>query len=366
MKIVVVVGARPNFMKVAPLVEVLAAIRASRSDLSYALVHTGQHYNAQMSQAFFEDLNLPVPDFNLGVGSGTHAEQTGKVMIAFEQLLLQHRPDWVVVVGDVNSTMACAIAAKKLGIRVAHVEAGLRSRDRTMPEEINRVLTDSISDALFTTERSAAENLIKEGISVEKIHFVGNVMIDALLKHLERARALAYWKRLGLESRCYATLTLHRPANVDDREVFFAIAEALAIAARDLPIVFPLHPRTRKAAVEFGLLKRMQSINGLHLLEPLGYLAMLSLNTSARAILTDSGGIQEEAAVLKVPCITLRNSTERLVTIEIGANRLAGTDPLAIVRELRAVLQNGHGHFQTPEKWDGHAAHRIAEVLLSL
>jgi len=365
MKIAVVAGARPNFMKVAPLVEALKRHQASRPDLEILLVHTGQHYDEQMSRAFFNDLGLPRPDVDLEVGSGTHAEQTGRVMIAFEALLFERKPDWVVVVGDVNSTVACALAAKKLGIRVAHVEAGLRSRDWTMPEEVNRVVTDVICDALFTTDPMASDNLRAEGIDPGKIYFVGNVMIDTLLKHREVAAALRQWEQLGLQPHRYGVLTLHRPSNVDQPEVFEQIVGALEVITRELPLAFPVHPRTRRMAENCGLWARLEAMPNMRLLAPLGYLEMLSLAGQAAVILTDSGGLQEEAVVLGVPCITLRPNTERPVTIAVGANQLVGNDPGAIIAAVRAKIVAGRNSFRRPEKWDGLAATRIAEILLN-
>jgi UDP-N-acetylglucosamine 2-epimerase (non-hydrolysing) len=365
MKILVVAGARPNFMKVAPLVEALKGSQAAGRNLEVLLVHTGQHYDEQMSRAFFTDLGLPRPDVDLEVGSGTHAEQTGRVMIAFEALLFERKPDWVVVVGDVNSTVACALAAKKLCIRVAHVEAGLRSRDWTMPEEVNRVVTDVLCDALFTTDPTADENLKAEGADPAKIHFVGNVMIDTLLKHSERAAALRQWEQLGLKPGRYGVLTLHRPANVDQPDAFERVVQALGIIQREMPLVFPVHPRTRRMAENFGLWERMEAMPNLRLLAPLGYLEMLSLTGESAVILTDSGGLQEEAVVLGVPCITLRPNTERPITITVGANQLVGNEPQAIVAAVQDKLAAGRNCFQRPEKWDGQAARRIAEILLN-
>jgi UDP-N-acetylglucosamine 2-epimerase (non-hydrolysing) len=351
-------------MKVAPLVEALKGRQASHPDLEILLVHTGQHYDEQMSRAFFIDLGLPRPDVDLEVGSGTHAEQTGRVMIAFEALLFERKPDWVVVVGDVNSTMACALAAKKLCIKVAHVEAGLRSRDWTMPEEVNRAVTDVLCDALFTTDPMASENLRAEGVDPARIHFVGNVMIDTLLKHSERAAALRQWEQLGLQPHSYAVLTLHRPSNVDQPETFAKIVGALDLIQREMALVFPVHPRTRRMAENFGLWERLESLPNMSLLPPLGYLEMLSLTRESRLILTDSGGLQEEAVVLGVPCITLRDNTERPITIAVGANQLVGSDPDAIVAAARARLGAGRNSFRRPEKWDGRAAQRIAKILL--
>jgi UDP-N-acetylglucosamine 2-epimerase (non-hydrolysing) len=356
--IVNVVGARPNFMKIAPL---MAAFRA-RPEVRPVLVHTGQHYDERMSRLFFEDLGIPRPDLNLEVGSGSHAAQTAEIIRRFEPVVTERRPDVVLVVGDVNSTIACALVAVKLGVRVAHVEAGLRSFDRTMPEEINRVLTDAISDYLFVTERSGLENLRREGIADAKVHFVGNVMIDTLLANLEKARASRALEDLGLAPRGYAVLTLHRPANVDDRETLGRLLGALGTIARDLPIVFPVHPRTRRNLAEFGL--GDLAAKGLRLTEPLGYLDFLRLVAEARLVLTDSGGIQEETAILKVPCLTLRENTERPVTVDVGCNQLVGSDPARILAAFRRVMASETFTCGTPEKWDGHAAERIADILV--
>lgn len=365
MKIINVVGARPNFMKVAPLIE---AMNRYPDQIQHLLVHTGQHYDEKMSQAFFVDLGMPRPDINLEVGSGSHAEQTARVLMAFEQVCLREKPDLVVVVGDVNSTLACTLTAKKLGIAVAHVEAGLRSRDMTMPEEINRLCTDVLSDYLFTTDHFADENLRAEGIAAERIHFVGNVMIDTLLKHRALASSLDLRQRLGLRSQGYATLTLHRPANVDDRTVFAGILEALAEIATELPIVFPIHPRTRKMAEQFGLEHFFQTglpVRGLWITEPLGYLEFLHLNMAARLVLTDSGGLQEETTALAVPCLTLRPNTERPITCEEGSNILVGNRKENILREAARVLNGAVPTGRLPQLWDGQAAVRIVERLLA-
>ena len=364
MKITVIAGARPNFMKVAPLIEALREAQSQHPALQCTLVHTGQHYDDQMSQTFFDDLGLPYPDVNLGVGSGSHAEQTGKVMIAFEQLLQKDQPDWVVVVGDVNSTMACTITAKKLGIKVAHVEAGLRSRDWSMPEEINRVVTDVLCDLLFTTDPIASANLAAEGIAAHRVHFVGNVMIDTLLRHRARATALRFWSQLGLHAGAYGVLTLHRPSNVDQCQAFAGIVAALEVVQQQLPLVFPVHPRTRKMAETFGLWERLRHWQQLYLLEPLGYLQMLSLTSNAALILTDSGGLQEEAVILGVPCITLRENTERPITVAVGANQVVGNNPEAILEAVTACLGESRTPFSAPEKWDGLAAQRIVAILL--
>ncbi len=364
MKVINVVGARPNFMKMAPIIE---AMNRYPEQFDHLLVHTGQHYDQRMSKAFFNDLGMPKPDIDLEVGSGSHAEQTGRIMMAFEKVCVEHRPDLVIVVGDVNSTMACTITAKKLGVDVAHVEAGLRSRDMGMPEEINRLCTDVLCDYLFTTDRLADENLRREGVAEQKIHFVGNVMIDTLLKHRDMASRLPLAERLGLSAKGYATLTLHRPSNVDDPDVLRGIFEALAEIARTLPVVFPIHPRTRKMAERFGLrhfFNESEDVAGLWLTEPLGYLEFLSLNMHARMVLTDSGGLQEETTVLGVPCITLRHNTERPITCTDGTNQLVGNAKERILEAARRVLDGDVAAGRVPEKWDGKAAERIVQVLL--
>jgi UDP-N-acetylglucosamine 2-epimerase (non-hydrolysing) len=361
--VMLVAGARPNFMKVAPL---LQELRKYPKVFLPRLIHTGQHYDADMSDVFFQELGLPQPDRFLGVGSGSHAEQTAKIMVAFEQVCLEERPDLVVVVGDVNSTMACALTAKKLCIPVAHVEAGLRSRDWTMPEEINRVVTDTISDLLFTPSRDADENLLREGISPERIHLVGNVMIDCLLTQLPKTEARDTLRRFGVEAGRYATLTLHRPSNVDDPEVFGGIVDVLLELARELPIIWPVHPRSRKMLGQLGLAHRVEGDRGLRLTEPLGYLDMLALNRRARLILTDSGGLQEEATVLGVPCITLRQNTERPVTVETRANQVVGNHPDRIRTAVWSVLNSNSHKIGIPEFWDGKTAGRVIDVLLRL
>src|SRR5918997_241440 len=335
LKVINVVGARPNFMKVAPIVE---AMRRRGAEFAPLVVHTGQHYDERMSDAFFRDLGLPAPDVHLGVGSGTHARQTAAVMERFEPVVLGEKPDWVVVVGDVNSTLACALVCAKLGVRVAHVEAGLRSRDRTMPEEINRLLTDQIADLLLTPSPDADRNLLAEGIPPERIRLVGNVMIDSLLKQLVRAGASPVREELGAAGRDYAVVTLHRPSNVDDPAVLRGILSALTRISERLPVVFPIHPRTRKNLDEFGLLKTNKEGGRVRLVEPLGYLDFLRLYSGARLVLTDSGGIQEETTALGIPCLTLRENTERPVTVELGTNRVVGTDPERIVAEAESAL----------------------------
>ena len=358
MKILNIVGARPNLMKIAPLMEAYAAA----PEIEPVLVHTGQHYDRNMSDLFFRELGIPEPDLNLGVGSGSHAEQTAEIMKAFEPVVIEERPDWVLVVGDVNSTIACGLVAVKLGVRLAHVEAGLRSFDRGMPEEINRILTDSISDLLFCTEQSGVENLRREGVASEKVHLVGNVMIDTVLRHRARAEASTLLEELGLAAGGYAVLTLHRPANVDDPVVLSQLLDAIEVVQRDLVVVFPAHPRTR-AQLEGDLAARVASLDGLRILEPVGYLDFLKLMSSARLVLTDSGGIQEETTILQVPCITLRESTERPITVDVGSNQVVGRDPQRILAAYRGVLSGEDEGGGIPPLWDGRSAARIVEIL---
>lgn len=354
-RIVAVAGARPNFMKIAPLLRELRV----REGFEVVLVHTGQHYDAAMSERFFAELGIAAPDANLGVGSGTHAQMTAEVLRRMEPLLAEQRPDALVVVGDVNSTIAAALAAVKLDVPVAHVEAGLRSFDRSMPEEINRVLTDAISRWLFVTEPSGEANLLREGIAADRVHFVGNVMIDTLLSHLEEARKRDTLDRLGLVEQGYGVLTLHRPSNVDDPAQLRGLFEVLEAIHEEIEVVFPVHPRT-EAAIERGLEGRRPR---LRLLEPLGYLDFLRLMADARLVLTDSGGIQEETTVLGVPCLTLRENTERPVTVSQGTNRIVGTDPATILAETRKILAGDVTPGAIPDRWDGRAAERIADVL---
>jgi UDP-N-acetylglucosamine 2-epimerase (non-hydrolysing) len=360
LKVINVVGARPNFMKVAPVVE---AMRRRPREFLPLVVHTGQHYDARMSDAFFRDLGLPEPDFHLGVGSGSHARQTAAVMERFEPVVVEHAPDWVVVVGDVNSTLACALVCAKLGVRVAHVEAGLRSRDRTMPEEINRLLTDQISDLLLTPSPDADENLLAENIPPSRIRFVGNVMIDSLYAQLGRAAGSRAREALGVKGLDYAVVTLHRPSNVDDAGVLARLLSALERIGRRLPVVFPVHPRTLGRLAEFELLDRARAAApGLRLVEPLGYLDFLRLMSGARLVLTDSGGLQEETTALSIPCLTLRENTERPVTVTHGTNRVVGTDEERIVSEAFAALDNPRDTL--PPLWDGQAADRVLNALL--
>jgi UDP-N-acetylglucosamine 2-epimerase (non-hydrolysing) len=347
-------------MKIAPVIK---QMRAREDRFDSMLVHTGQHYSVAMNDPFFEDLEIPSPDVNLGVGSASHAEQTARIMIAFEPIVERHRPDWVLVVGDVNSTLAAALVAAKMQLRVAHVEAGLRSGDRTMPEEINRILTDAISDLLFAPSRDAVENLLREGISAEKIRLVGNVMIDTLLENLERARRRRALERFNLKPDAFCVLTLHRPSNVDDKGKFSGIVDALDLIQRRLPIVFPVHPRARARIQQFGLEERMRRMPNLILAEPLGYLDFLQLCSASRLVLTDSGGIQEETTVLGIPCLTLRDNTERPITVIEGTNRVIGTDPEAIKREAMAALDGPKPEPRAPQLWDGKAASRIVDAL---
>lgn len=358
MKILHVVGARPNFMKIAP---VMAAV--GRAGFAHQrLVHTGQHYDLSMSDVFFTDLGMPQPDIHLGVGSGSHAEQTARVLIEFEKVCLAERPDLVVVAGDVNSTMACAIDCAKLRIPCAHVEAGLRSFDLAMPEEVNRMVTDRLCEILLTPSPDADENLRREGTPAERIFRVGNVMIDTLLAHLPKARATDAPARLGVEPGNYAVLTLHRPSNVDEPGVLRGLLDALGEIQREVPIVFPVHPRTRKRIEEFGLAARAAGMAGLHLCEPLGYLEFLGLSSQSRLVLTDSGGLQEETTALGIPCLTIRENTERPITVAEGTNTLVGTDPARIVAEARSALAGKGKAGRTPALWDGKASERIAEV----
>ena len=362
MKFLLVAGARPNFMKIAPIIEAFRERQNNNPGLRVILVHTGQHYDRKMSDDFFDDLQIPPPDINLGVGSGSHAQQTARIMMAFEEVCQVQRPDWVIVVGDVNSTVACSLTAKKLGIRVAHVEAGLRSRDMTMPEEINRLCTDVIADLLFTTDRIANENLRCEGIGDNRIVFVGNTMIDTLLRHVERARCLPH--PAGINSGDFAVLTLHRPSNVDNSETLSGILGAIIDISRRIPVIFPAHPRTVGRLREFGLIDELNGQSAIRLIDPVSYLPFLGMVIRSRMVLTDSGGIQEETTVLGVPCITMRPNTERPITCELGTNILVGTDPARIRAAAFSVLANNFQKHSIPEKWDGRAAQRIVDFLL--
>jgi len=359
MKVINVVGARPNFMKIAPIVREMDKYEC----LEHILLHTEQHYDDAMSKVFFEDLALPQPDIYLGVGSGSHAVQTAKVMVEFEKVLNERKPDLVVVVGDVNSTLACSLVAAKLGVKIAHVEAGLRSFDRSMPEEINRIVTDALSDLLFTTELSANQNLEREGIQKGKIHFVGNVMIDTLLYCINKAQISSIMNTLNLAVGDFALLTLHRPSNVDVKENFEEIISALEIIQQQIKIVFPLHPRTRARLSEFGMAEQFARMTNFVVTEPLGYLDFLNLESNCKFVLTDSGGLQEETTVLGIPCLTLRENTERPVTITEGTNTLVGIDPEKIIEESMKILSGEGKSGRIPTFWDGKAAERIVEII---
>jgi UDP-N-acetylglucosamine 2-epimerase (non-hydrolysing) len=363
LKILIIAGARPNFMKVAPIIKAITAHNLQRREddvLKFSLVHTGQHYDQKMSDIFFEELGIPAPDINLGVGSGSHAIQTANVMTKFEPVCLEQKPDWVVVVGDVNSTMACTLVCSKLGIKVAHVEAGLRSFDRTMPEEINRIVTDSLADLLLTPSLDADENLKREGIPESKIKLVGNVMIDALAANLQQARSSGILKKLGLQKKAFAYVTLHRPSNVDDPANLNSIMSGLNRLAGQLPVVFPMHPRTQKMLAQFGI---SPLANGtMKILEPVGYHDSICLTESARLVLTDSGGLQEESTYFRTPCLTLRPNTERPVTITLGSNRL--TQPDRLSSDIQEILNGNVELGQVPPLWDGKAAERIVQALL--
>jgi UDP-N-acetylglucosamine 2-epimerase (non-hydrolysing) len=357
-KVLHIVGARPNFMKVAPIYRAIA----QTGKMTQVLVHTGQHYDVKMSDVFFSELGLPRPDVHLGVGSGSQTEQTAKVMLGLEKVFQAEKPDLVSVVGDVNSTVAAALVAAKLSIPVAHVEAGLRSNDRMMPEEVNRIVTDRLADLLLTPSPDADENLLKEGVDPAKIVFVGNVMIDTLLISREKALQQPTLSTLGLTAQGYAVCTLHRPSNVDDPKKLVALMDALGQISRELPVVFPVHPRTAKMLEEPKLAQRLSEYPDLKRVTPMGYLDFLCLTSQARLILTDSGGLQEESTAMAVPCLTLRENTERPVTVTVGTNQLVGTDPTAIVEAASAVLKGNGKSGRIPDLWDGRTAPRIAEV----
>jgi len=357
--ILLVAGARPNFMKVAPVWRALDALNQFR----LILVHTGQHYDDNMSKVFFEDLKLPKPDAHLGVGSGSHAEQTARVMLEFEPVLLNSDPDLVVVVGDVNSTMACTLVAVKRDVPVAHVEAGLRSFDRTMPEETNRMVTDILSDLLFIHSPEARDNLVREGVDDAKIHFSGNVMIDSLNFYMPDAEKSTILSELSLEGKRYGLVTLHRPSNVDDTAVLVPLMTALAEVGKECPLIFPVHPRTRQVIERIGL-ETDEAL--VRIIEPVGYLDFVKLMRYSCIVLTDSGGIQEETTALGIPCLTIRDNTERPITVTVGTNRLVGTRPERIVAEARDALKHGASGAKVPDRWDGQAAARIAQVIAKL
>jgi len=350
-------------MKAAPI---YAEMIRRPAELSAKIVHTGQHYDQEMSSVFFDDLGLPKPDFHLGVGSASHTVQTANIMLAFEPIVLEEKPDWVIVVGDVNSTVACALVCAKLGVRVAHVEAGLRSGDRTMPEEINRIVTDSIADLLLTPSQDADENLIREGIPREKIRFVGNVMIDSLLQNLKRSEASRARESLDLTEKKYAVATMHRPSNVDSKETLEPLIDALIEIGKRIPVVFPMHPRTRGRIDEFALGERIAG-SGLELTEPLGYIDFLRLYSGAKFVITDSGGLQEETTALGIPCMTIRETTERPITVELGTNRVVGTNSEKLKQHAFALIQNASqtADARIPPLWDGKTAERICNALIS-
>ena len=357
-KVLHIVGARPNFMKVAPIHR---AIR-ERGVLAQTLVHTGQHYDVKMSDVFFTDLGMPAPDVHLGIGSGSHTEQTARVMLELEKVFTQEQPDLVSVVGDVNSTLAGALVAVKMGIKLAHVEAGLRSGDRTMPEEINRLLVDRISDLLLTPSADADANLLREGLEPERIQMVGNVMIDSLLSAREQALRLPTLKDMGFTPRGYAVCTLHRASNVDDEGTLRGLLSALGHVASRLPVVFPVHPRTRKRIADLGLGPTLDRTPGLRLVDPLGYLEFLALTSQARLVFTDSGGLQEETTVLGIPCLTVRENTERPITVDVGTNLVVGTNPAHIQQQADRILDGHEKKGRVPDGWDGHSGERIAQL----
>jgi len=388
MRLTIVAGARPNFMKIAPLIHAIKKLDPIAEKIQYRLVHTGQHYDPKLSETFFEELGIPQPDVNLGVGSGTQAEQTAGIMIGFEKELMANPSDLVIVVGDVTSTMACSITAKKLDVKVAHIEAGIRSFDLTMPEEINRMVTDSITDIFFTTSHFANENLRKAGVPEGNIYFVGNVMIDTLMANRQKFRKPALWDDLGLKEKGYIVITLHRPNNVDDPLNLQKLLRAISESAAGMPVIFPVHPRTRKVISDFSpavpdslptssgqvrdrdfvasQLRLQSGLKSMHFVDPMGYLEFNYLVEKSLAVITDSGGITEETTVMGVPCMTLRNSTERPETCTVGTNELLGTDPDTIKPAMQKLLAGKWKKGGFPELWDGHAAERIAEILLRL
>ncbi len=361
MKITIIAGARPNFMKIAPIIHSVQKAKQEGCDITYRLVHTGQHYDKNMSDTFFEELNIPNPDINLGIGSGTQAEQTAGIMVAFEKDLILHPTDLVVVVGDVTSTMACSIVAKKLNTKVAHIEAGIRSWDLTMPEEINRMVTDVLADYYFTTSEVANTNLRNSGVRSGNIFFVGNVMIDTLISNMSRLRKPNIFDNLGLSEHEYLVLTMHRPANVDGSEKLWSLMTEIVNNVHSLPIIFPIHPRTAKMFSEIGI-----KFENLHIVDPMGYLEFNYLVKHCKAVITDSGGITEETTVMKVPCITLRDNTERPETCTIGTNELIGTNPKAIKPALDKLFAGKWKKGGIPELWDGHTAERIVRQLKDL
>lgn len=355
----IIAGARPNFMKIAPIIDAIKVAQQKGIDIQYRLIHTGQHYDKKMSGDFFEELGIPEPDINLEAGGGTQAEQTAAIMIRYEKVLMDNRPDLVLVVGDVTSTMACAITAKKLNnIKVTHVEAGIRSNDWTMPEEINRIVTDSLTDYFFTTSQTANENLQKAGVTEDRIFFVGNTMIDTLLRQMPRFRQPEIWKQRDLVEKGYIVMTLHRPANVDQEYKLKSLLDTIVQSSNGLPLIFPVHPRTAKMLESIGI-----TAPNLHFIDPLGYLEFNYLVKYAKAVITDSGGVTEETTVMGVPCMTLRNNTERPETCSVGTNELLGTDPVAIPHAMEKLFKGEWKKGAIPELWDGNAAERIVNIL---
>jgi UDP-N-acetylglucosamine 2-epimerase (non-hydrolysing) len=362
LKLLIIAGARPNFMKVAPLIRRIRAQNIeSGATLEYKLVHTGQHYDEKMSGVFFQELGIPMPDINLEVGSGSHAVQTANIMTKFEPVCVEEKPDWVVVVGDVNSSVACALVAAKLGIKVAHVEAGLRSFDRTMPEEINRLVTDALADLLLTPSEDANENLRREGVPEDKIKLVGNIMIDSLIENVDKARHSRTLQKLGLDGKPFVYVTLHRPSNVDHKHNLDTIIAELTRLSHQMPVVFPMHPRTRKMLSQFGI--PVEQFNGFKILDPIGYHDSLYLTERARLVLTDSGGLQEESTFFRTPCLTLRPNTERPITVSVGSNKL--TSPSVLRSDIDHVLQNGARTGTIPPLWDGQTATRTLQAIVA-
>ena len=361
MLIDLIAGARPNFIKIAPLTHAIQLANAEGHNIHFRLIHTGQHYDKNMSDSFFEQLNIPQPNVNLGAGGGTQAEQTAAIMVGYEKLLLEKKSDLCLVVGDVTSTMACAISAQKLHVKVAHVEAGIRSGDWSMPEEINRMVTDSISNYFFTTTKIANENLKKLGVSEDRIFWVGNTMIDTLLKNRSRFNKPAIWEQIGLKVSSYFVMTLHRPSNVDEEGKLKELISEIINHSQGLPLIFPVHPRTAKILNELGI-----EDPNLYLIEPLGYLEFNYLVENAKAVITDSGGITEETTVMGVPCMTLRDNTERPETVNIGTNKLIGTNPKSIGPELNILFEGNWKKGSIPELWDGKTSERIIAKLLEI
>ncbi len=359
MKIDLIAGARPNFMKIAPIIDSIKVAQYKGDNIEYRLVHTGQHYDKNMSASFFKQLDIPLPDINLEAGGGSQAKQTAKIMVGYESLLMEESTDYCLVVGDVNSTMACAIVAKKMNIKVIHVEAGIRSGDLTMPEEINRIVTDSITDYFFTTSDIANKNLLLNGVPKNKIFYVGNTMIDTLLKYKSSFRKPMIWDKIGLTEKKYIVMTLHRPANVDEENILKVLIAEIIKNSNNYPVIFPVHPRTKKQLAIFRI-----SYSNLYITEPLGYLEFNYLVEKAKLVITDSGGITEETTVMKIPCMTLRNNTERPETVELGTNELVGVDPKAIAPAMKKLFDGKWKTGTTPYLWDGKTSNRIIELLL--